>query len=88
MQNIHWIVQNITSDKIVKRSETSAQNRKSLRKSGITLKVKILTMWHSYINDEELENKGNFIQREFNWTDIDVDDLSFRLRGLITTDTA
>lgn len=45
-------------------------------------------MWHSYINDEELENKGNFIQREFNWTDIDVDDLSFRLRGLITTDTA
>lgn len=65
------MVQNITSDKIVKRSETSAQNRKSLRK-----------------NDEELENKGNFIQREFNWTDIDVDDLSFRLRGLITTDTA
>lgn len=88
MQNIHWIVQNITSDKIVKRSETSAQNRKSLRKSGITLQVKILTMWHSYINDEELENKGNFIQREFNWTDIDVDDLRFRLRGLITTDTA
>lgn len=88
MQNIHWMVQNITSDKIVKKSETSAQNRKSLRKSGIILQVKILTMWHSYINDEELENKGNFIQREFNWTDIDVDDLSFRLRGLITTDTA
>lgn len=82
------MVQNITSDKIVKRSETSAQNRKSLRKSGIILQVKILTMWRSYINDEELENKGNFIQREFNWTDIDVDDLSFRLRGLITTDTA
>lgn len=54
LQNIHWIVQNITSDKIVKRSETSAQNRKSLRKSGIILQVKILTMWHSYINDEEL----------------------------------
>lgn len=48
-------------DKIVKKFEILVQNRKFLRKSGIIFQVKILMMWYFYINDEELENKGNFI---------------------------